>query len=79
MRSTNEVIGNHLKSFGEGNLAGILADYAPDAVLFTPDGPLKGSAIDALFEVLVAEFAKPGATFDLKRLVVEGDVGYILW
>jgi hypothetical protein len=43
MASTKDVLDHHLKCFGEGDLKGILSDYAPGAVLFTPDGPLKGS------------------------------------
>jgi len=46
MASTKDVLDHHLKCFGEGDLKGILSDYAPDAVLFTPDGPLKG--VDAI-------------------------------
>ena len=29
MASTKEVLDNHLKCFGEGDLKGILSDYAP--------------------------------------------------
>ena len=69
MSSTKDIVDNHLKSFGEGDLNGILSDYAPMAILFTPDGPLEGvDAIRALFEGLLAEFAKPGSLFELKHL-----------
>ena len=43
MSSTKDVLDHHVKCFGEGDLKGILSDYAPGAVLFTPDGPLKGA------------------------------------
>jgi ketosteroid isomerase-like protein len=80
MASTKHVIDHHLKCFGEGDLKGILSDYAPDAVLFTPDGSLRGAdAIKPLFEAMVAEFGKPGATFSMKQQLVEGDYAYILW
>jgi len=80
MASTKDVIDHHLKCFGEGDLNGILSDYAPDAVLFTPDGPLRGAdAIKPLFQAMVAEFGKPGATFSMKQQFVEGDYAYILW
>lgn len=79
-RSTQEVIENHLRCFGERSLDGILSDYAPDAVLFTPQGPLRGvDAIRPLFQCMLAEFGKPGATFNLRHLSVDGDHGYILW
>jgi len=41
--TTKDVLDRHLKSSGAGDLKGILSDYAPDAVLFTPGGPLKGT------------------------------------
>ena len=80
MASTKEVLDHHLKCFVEGDLEGILFDYAPGAVLFTPDGPLKGAqAIRPLFQAMVAEFGKPGAAFSMKQQFIEGDYAYILW
>jgi SnoaL-like protein len=80
MKSTNEVLDRHLKSFGEGDLNGILSDYAPGAILFTPDGPLKGAdAIRPFFKALIAEFSRPGSAFTMKRQSVEGDYAFILW
>lgn len=79
MRSTKQVVENHLKCFGERDLEGILSDYAPGAILFTPQGPLKGFAIRELFVALLAEFGKPGTKFSLDHLSVEGDYAYILW
>jgi ketosteroid isomerase-like protein len=78
--STKEVIDHHLKCFGEGDLQGILSDYAPDAVMFTANGALRGvDAIRPLFQAMIAEFATPGATFHLKQQSIEGDHAYILW
>ena len=80
MASTKDVLDNHLKCFGEGDLAGILSDYAPGAVLFTSDGPLRGAdAIRPLFEAMIAEFGKPGAAFRMKQQSVEGGYAYIQW
>ena len=80
MASTKDVLDNHLKCFGEGDLTGILSDYAPGAVLFTSDGPLRGAdAIRPLFQTMIAEFGKPGATFTMKQKSIEGDYAYILW
>ena len=80
MASTKDVLDNHLKSFGEGDLEGILSDYAPDAVLFTPEGPLRGAdAIRPLFQAMIAEFGKSGAVFSMKQQDVEGEYAYILW
>jgi len=44
MASTKDVLDHHLKCFADGDLKGILHDYAPGAVLFTPDGPLRHTA-----------------------------------
>ena len=80
MASTKDVLDHHLKSFSEGDLKGILSDYAPGAVMFTPDGPLRGpDDMRPLFQALIAEFGKPGAAFTLKRQSIEGDYAYILW
>jgi ketosteroid isomerase-like protein len=80
MVSTKDVLDHHLKCFSQGDLEGVLSDYAPDAVLFTPDGPLRGAtAIRPLFQAMIAEFAKPGAAFRMKQQFIEGSYAYILW
>jgi ketosteroid isomerase-like protein len=80
MVSTKDVLDHHLKSFSEGDLKGILSDYAPGAVMFTPDGPLRGpDEMSPLFQALIAEFRKPGAAFTLKRESIDGDYAYLLW
>ena len=80
MASAKDAVDHHLKCFGERDLKGILFDYAPGAVLFTPDGPLRGAdAIRPLFQAMTADFRKPGATFSMKQQFVEGDYAYILW
>src|SRR5687767_186556 len=80
MSSTREVLDHHLKSFAAGDIEGILADYAPGAVMFTPDGPLRGAdAIRPFFHALLAEFAKPRASFSMHVQSVEGDYAYCIW
>jgi ketosteroid isomerase-like protein len=80
MVSTSDVLDRHLKSFAEYDVDGVLADYASDAVLFVPTGPLKGpEAMKPLFAALVAEFAKPGSSFTMQQRSIEGDHAYIVW
>src|SRR5262245_21181665 len=80
MATTNEVPDHHLQSFAAGDLDGTLSDYAPGAVLFTRDRPLRGvDGIRPLFQSLIAEFGKPGARFTMKQQFVEGEYAYILW
>ena len=80
MDSTKDVLDHHVKCFGEGDLKGILSDYAPGAVLFTPDGTLRGAdAITPFFQAMIAEFGKPGTVFIMKHQSVAGDYAYVLW
>jgi ketosteroid isomerase-like protein len=80
MASTKDVLDHHLKALKQGDVNAVLSDYAPGAVLFTKDGTLKGAdAIRPLFEAVIAEFAKPGATSNMKQQLVDGDHAYILW
>jgi ketosteroid isomerase-like protein len=78
--TTEEILDHHLKCFVGVDLDGIVADYAPDAILFTPAGTLKGrDTIRALFQTLFAEFAKPGFSATVEKQSVEGEYAYILW
>lgn len=78
--STKQILENHLGRFMAGDLAGVLSDYAPDAIFFTPEGTLKGAeAIRPMFRALIDEFAKPGSSFNLRQMSVEGEHAYILW
>ena len=80
MRTTEDVLDQHLKCFGENDLDGVLADYSPETVFFTPGGALRGpDAIKPFFQAFLAEFAKPGASFSMRKQIVEGEYGYILW
>ena len=80
MNSTQDVLEHHVHCFGQGDLKGILSDYAPDAVLFTPDGLLRGQeAISSLFTAMLSEFGKPGTRFNMHRQFVDGDYAYIIW
>ena len=80
MTSTSDVLDHHLRAFAEHDVDGVLADYASDAVLFTPAGPLKGpDAIRLVFEILAPEFAQPGSSFTMRHRHVEGEHAYIIW
>lgn len=80
MRSTHEVLDHHLDCFARGDVDGILADYSPTAVMFTPQGALKGpAAMRSVFQAIFAEFGKPGTSFTMQHRAVDGDYAYILW
>ena len=80
MATTQEILDRHLNCFGTGDLDGLMADYAADIVLFTPEGPLHGTeAVRQLFVGLIAEFGQPDTEFEMKLISVEGEYAYILW
>lgn len=80
MPSTDEIIDNHLRAFFKRDIHAVLADYAPDAVMFTQEGTLIGvDGIRPLFQALFAEFGKGHSTFNMQRQAVDGDHGYIAW
>jgi ketosteroid isomerase-like protein len=77
MRSTAEVLAHHFECFANRDLDGIAADYAADALFFTPDGVLHGpEAIRGVFENLLREFAKPGASITSKKRLIDGEYAY---
>ena len=78
--TTEEVLRRHVKCFFEGDLDAIVSDYSADAVLFTPNGPLKGhGAIREFFRTLVKEFGQSGTTFSMQLQSIDGDFAYALW
>ncbi|MBM3237294.1 hypothetical protein FJZ31_13455 [Candidatus Poribacteria bacterium] len=75
-----DVLMHHLQAIGEGNIDAIMADYAEDAVLFTPNGALHGhNEIRALFEAMVAGILPPGSNFEMLQQIIEGEIAYIVW
>ena len=80
MASTEDVLLHHLKAFGNADLQQFLADYASDAILFTPNGPLKGhEAIGFVMKNVLNDFAQPGTKFTMKQQTVEGEHAYLVW
>ena len=78
--TTETVLTHHLRCFGKGDVDGIMADYAADARIFTPDGLVRGSAaIRAFFAKVFEEFVKPGLDFHMLKQEVDGDTAYIVW
>jgi ketosteroid isomerase-like protein len=50
MKSTSDVLDDHLTAIRQGDVNAVLSDYASDAVLFREDGVFKG--VDAIRSVL---------------------------
>lgn len=81
MPSTAEVVGHHLEAIGAGDLEGLLSDYAPDAVVITPNGTFSGTdEIKAFFEGFISSLPEGF----IENFVVDvneasGEYGYITW
>ena len=66
--TTQQILDHHLASFGKGDLDGILEDYTEKSLLITPDSVMRGPGeLRPLFQAFFAEFAKPGASFEMKK------------
>lgn len=77
-RTPQEVFQHHAQALGAGNLDGIVADYADDAVFITPAGIQRGKdGIRAAFTQLLADV--PNAAWDLKTEIYEDDVLFLEW
>jgi len=80
MSTTEQVLRHHFEAFDAGDLDGLLADYAPDAVLITGRETLVGAAqIRPFFARMVNEFNQPDVTFQMVREEIRGDVAFIVW
>jgi ketosteroid isomerase-like protein len=78
--TTEEILQRHVKCLFEGDLEGIVSDYWADAILCTPNGPLKGhDPIREFFSGLIKEFGQPGTTFSMQLQSIDGDFAYSLW
>jgi ketosteroid isomerase-like protein len=78
--TTAEILSRHQKTFGSGDLEGVLADYAPDAMMFSPGGTVKGAdELRKTFTAILAEWGKPGVKFEMKKELVEGPYAYTYW
>ena len=78
--TTEDVLQRHVKCFFEGDLEGIVSDYSADAVVFTPNGTLKGHGpIREFYRALITEFGQPGTTFSMQQQSIDGDFAYALW
>lgn len=78
-QQTKETLQNHLQAADQGDMDALMADYAEDAVFFTPNGIRRGKdEIRALFEELVVDFP-PGSSIEIEQQLIDGDLAYIVW
>ena len=79
-KTTDEVVTHHLEAFLDKDIDEIMADYAEDAVVMTPESTIRGhDAIRDLFLGGWSDAFKTVESFELKRQDAHGDTGYIVW
>ena len=77
---TQRVLRHHMLAFDEGKVEAILADYAPDAVILTPEGPRRGhDEIIPFIRWALANMFTSTSTFTMIHQAIEGEVAYIVW
>jgi len=77
-RTPEEVFAHHAQALGAGDLDGIVADYADDAVFISPAGVKRGKdGIREAFTQLLADV--PDAAWELKTQIYEDDVLFLEW
>ena len=78
--STAEVVGRHVQAFFGGDIETVMADFADDALLCTPDGALRGhDAICGFFEQVLPFFPPGSTTLEVTQQIADGDVFYAVW
>ena len=79
-RSTAQVLADHMVAFGKG-IDAIVADYADDAIMITPEATFRG--LDGVRSFFSQAFATlpPGfmEAFNVKHQEIVGEYAYILW
>jgi ketosteroid isomerase-like protein len=77
-RSTEQVFQDHMKALLNGDFPALMADYADDAILMTPEGANVGkAAIQGYF--INALSALPNAKLSPTGHIVQGDLVLFTW
>jgi ketosteroid isomerase-like protein len=79
-QETAAVLQHHVQALGADTLEPVLSDYAEDATIFTPNGPVKArQAIAEYFTAVHAAMPDFSQTFAVLRQDVEGEIAYYCW
>ena len=75
-----DIVNQHINAFLNNDADAVIADYADDAILVTPDASYHGPmAIKEFFKGLIPHFPKGYSSFILDKMEDKGDLVYILW
>lgn len=77
-RTPQEVFQHHAEALITGDIDGIVADYAEDAIFITPAAVKRGKeGILQAFTQLLREL--PNAAWDVKATIFEDDILFLEW
>ena len=77
-RTPQEIFEHHATALIAGDIDGIVADYADDALFITPQGVLRGKdGVREAFTKLLADL--PNATWEVPIQIFEDDILFITW
>lgn len=81
LSTTAAVLGQHLQALMSRDLDAIMADYADEAVVFSPNGMFKGRDAIRGFFTAALDMLTPEAMSNLKplRQDIDGEFAYVLW
>jgi ketosteroid isomerase-like protein len=80
MSSTESVLAHHLEMFGDGDVEGLMEDYASDALFISESGIHQGyEEIREVYEDLLPEFQGSSVEFTLEEQSAADDYAYIVW
>jgi hypothetical protein len=79
-KDSENVLLRHLHSFGNNDLEALMSDYTEQSVLITYDQTYNGrDEIKTFFKELMSHFPKEDSNFKLEKLVVNDELGFIVW
>ena len=79
-KDSENVLLRHLHSFGNNDLEALMSDYTEQSVLITHDKTYNGrNEIKTFFKELMTHFPKEDSNFKLEKLVVNDELGFIVW
>jgi hypothetical protein len=77
-RTPQEIFEHHATALMAGDINGIVADYADDALLITPRGALRGKdGVREAFTTLLGDL--PDAAWEVPTQIFEDDILFIEW
>ncbi|MEP7109150.1 MAG: nuclear transport factor 2 family protein [Ferruginibacter sp.] len=71
---------HHLDSFMQNDLQSLMSDYTNESVFITQDATYTGlNEIKEFFTNLLLHFPKQQSQFELAKMVVKDNLGFIVW